>query len=137
MNTVSLRRIIAVILAWFFFWIPVGLHRLWMRQKYWWVHTILFVSSTVASTIFLHLQGINALAFRQIYEKTGRAPHFYDYSHTWLLLFNVAWMAFVLYDCVKVFSWTVEPDYLYPSDPRSHEGYSSPWRGANREGGDA
>lgn len=51
-------KAVAVILAWFFWWVPLGLHRLWMRQKYWWLHPIFFLSAAIASNAFFRSRKI-------------------------------------------------------------------------------
>jgi len=100
------HKVFAVVLAWFFWWIPLGLHRLWMRQPYWWLHTLLFLLVTIASNIFFRSPENIEIA-RHLYTTTHRSPHLFDYSHTWLFGFAAAWIVLIAYDAVKVFSWPV------------------------------
>lgn len=106
-NTLG-HKTVAVILAWCFWWVPIGAHRLWMRQKFWWLHTLCFLAATVASNIFFFHTPAN-MALGRSYAAHGVAPHLGDYTHAWLLGFTAVWLALIMYDCAKVFSWTV-PD---------------------------
>ncbi|HUX62236.1 hypothetical protein [Sulfuricella sp.] len=99
-------KAVAVILAWFFWWVPLGLHRLWMRQKYWWLHPIFFLSAAIASNAFFRSPE-NIDVVTRIYAATGYFPHLRDYSHLWLLCFTAGWIALIIYDALKVFSWPV------------------------------
>lgn len=100
------HKAFAVVLAWFFWWIPLGLHRLWMRQKFWWLHTLVFLLTTVTSNIFFRSPE-NVGVVTSIYATTGAYPHLSDYSNVWLLSFGVLWLALIAYDALKVFSWPV------------------------------
>lgn len=95
------RKLTAVILAWLFWWIPLGLHRLVMRQKYWWVHTLLFVTATSASFKFFH--GAYNIKLGRGYMETGIAPPLGTYANTWLLVFAALWMLVIFYDLIAVF----------------------------------
>ncbi len=106
------HKAFAVILAWFFWWMPFGLHRLWLRQKFWWLHSLFFLLATISSNLFFRSPE-NIDVVKRIYGATGAFPHLRDYSNIWLLGFTAAWIALVVYDAVKVFSWTV------PSAPKA------------------
>ena len=97
------RKPLAVILAWFFWWVPIGLHRIVMRQKYWWVHTVLFVTATSASTKFFY-NSYNIKIGRHFMD-TGVVPPLGTYANTWLLVFGAIWFLFVFYDQLAVFFW--------------------------------
>ena len=100
------HKAFAVVLAWFFWWIPLGLHRLWMRQKFWWLHPAFFVAAAVASNAFFRApENIDVVA--RIYAATGSFPRLGDYSNLWLLVFTAGWILLVVYDALKVFSWPV------------------------------
>lgn len=98
------HKAFGVLLAFSMVGTVLGLHRLWMRQKWWWVHPLVFVAYVVAGTQFLAL---NADSARQHMEKTHSFLHLGDYSHLCLLLFGLGWIAFVLYDCIMVWTWPV------------------------------
>lgn len=100
------HKAFAVILAWFFWWIPLGLHRLWMRQKFWWLHPIFFLSAALASNAFFRSPE-NIDVVTRIYAATGAFPRLGDYSNLWLLGFTAGWIVLVVYDALKVFSWPV------------------------------
>lgn len=100
------HKAFAVILAWFFWWIPLGLHRLWMRQKFWWLHPIFFLSAALASNAFFRSPE-NIDVVTRIYAATGAFPHLSDYSHLWLLGFTAGWIVLIVYDAVQVFSWPI------------------------------
>lgn len=97
------HKAVAIVLANCFWWIPLGLHRLWMRQPYWWLHTVLFCFSAVLSSRWYILNGP---VFLRVYEETGRLlPHLGEFSHYWLLVPNMAWMALVITDWIMVWIW--------------------------------
>lgn len=95
------RKLIAITLAWLFWWIPIGLHRLVMRQKYWWAHTICWAVTTYASTRFLFDPQNIQMAMH--YRDAGIVPPVGQYVNTWLLVFAALWMVVVLYDLIAVF----------------------------------
>lgn len=95
------RKPLAIVLAWLFWWIPIGLHRLVMRQKYWWVHTLLAVTASAASFRFYH-HAYN-LKLGRGYMETGIVPPLGTYANTWLLVFAALWLIVVLYDLIAVF----------------------------------
>jgi len=99
------HKAVAIALATFFWWIPLGLHRLWMRQPYWWLHTVLFCLSALMTNRWYI---INGPVFMRVHEETGRLlPHLGEFSHYWLLVPNVAWMGLVLVDWLMVWFWPV------------------------------
>lgn len=99
------RKAVAVVLATCFWWVPFGLHRLWMHQPYWWLHTVLFSLSAVMTNRWFAL---NAPVFMRVYEETGRVlPHLAEFSSYWLLVPNVAWFVLILSDCLLVWFWPV------------------------------
>ncbi len=97
------RKPLAIVLAWLFWWIPLGLHRIVMRQKYWWVHTLLFVTTTAASFKFYH--SAYNLKLGRHYMETGIAPPLGTYANTWLLVFGLIWFLVVVYDQLAVLFW--------------------------------
>lgn len=107
------RKPLAVILAWFFWWVPLGLHRLVMRQKYWWAHTVCWALTTYASTRFLFDQ--QNIRIAQQYAESGLVPPIGQYANTWLLPFAALWMIVVLYDLIAVFFFRL------PNVRTSHE----------------
>lgn len=100
----SSHKAFGVLLAFSIVGTVMGLHRLWMRQKWWWIHPLVFVAYVVAGTQFLAL---NADFARQYMAKTHGFLHLGDYSHLWLLLFGFGWIAFIFYDCIMVWTWPV------------------------------
>ena len=98
------HKVFGVLLAYSLIGTVFGLHRLWMRQKYWYLHPLAFVVYMAASNRFIAL---NADSARQIMAKTNNYPHFFDYSSLWLLLVGLGWIVFIIYDCVMVWSWPV------------------------------
>lgn len=99
------HKAVAVVLATCFWWIPFGLHRLWMRQPYWWLHTVLFGLSALMTNRWFVL---NAPVFVRVYEETGRVlPHLAEFTNYWLLVPNVAWFVFIIADCLLVWFWPV------------------------------
>lgn len=98
------HKAFGVLLAFSIVGTVLGLHRLWMRQKWWWIHPLVFVAYVIASNEFVAL---NAEPARQYMEKTNSYPHIGDYSHLWLLLVGLGWIVFVLYDCCMVWSWSM------------------------------
>jgi len=95
-------KAIAVIVAWFAWLIPLGLHRVMMRRCYAWLHPLAFLCATLASNeFFQELGGIVAAQ--------DAVPRI-DFSHAWLLSFSVAWFLLVVYDAIAVFSWSVKPE---------------------------
>lgn len=102
-----IRKPLAVVLAWLLWWIPLGLHRIVMRQKYWWVHTVFGVLTSAASYRFMHDPRNLDLGLRYI--ETGIQPSLSQYAHVWLLLVGVPWFLVVIYDQLSVFWWRL-PD---------------------------
>ncbi len=77
-----------------------------MRQKFWWLHPIFFVSAAIASSSFFSSPE-NIDIVTRIYAATGVFPHLRDYSHLWLLGFTAGWIVLIVYDAMQVFSWPV------------------------------
>lgn len=97
---------IAILLAWFAWLVPLGLHRVMMRRRYAWLHPVAFLSATLASNQFFFHAPENAAVGRTFVEQ-GIAPHFGQFAHVWLLGFTIAWMLIVIYDAIMIFSWSV------------------------------
>lgn len=101
---------IAILLAWFAWLVPLGLHRVMMRRRYAWLHPVAFLSATLASNQFFFRTPENAEVGRLFVEQ-GIAPHFGQFAHVWLLCFTIAWMLIVIYDAIMIFSWSVNDSY--------------------------
>lgn len=94
------RKAIGVALAYSGIGAVLGLHRLWMRQKWWWVHPLAFAAYLLASNRFFVLNGPYFAEAARHYP-----PHLGGYAHAWLLLVAAGWMLFVLHDWVMVWFW--------------------------------
>jgi hypothetical protein len=100
------NKVMAVILAWFAWLVPFGLHRVMMRRRYAWLHPVAFLSATLANTKFFFYTTENAELARLYIEQGVASPHIGQYSHVWLLSFTIAWMGLVIYDAIAIFSWS-------------------------------
>ena len=119
---------VAVLLAWFAWLVPLGLHRVMMRRRYAWLHPVAFLFATLASNKFFFYTPANSELGR-IFAEQGSTPHFSDFSHVWLLSFTFAWMLLVVYDAIMVFSWSVNPDDEVVVMSSDLAGYSGATRG--------
>lgn len=124
-------KTVAIILAWFAWLAPLGLHRVMMRQRYAWLHPVAFLSATLASNKFFFHTPENAELGR-IFAEQGIAPHFGQFAHIWMLSFTIVWMLLVIYDAIMVFSWSVNKPHELVEKTRptggagSARGYSKP-----------
>lgn len=98
-------KTIAVILAWFAWLVPLGLHRVMMRRRYAWLHPVAFLFATMASNSFIYRP--ENLELGRIFAQEGVVAHVGQFAHVWLLSFTFAWMALVVYDAIMIFSWPV------------------------------
>jgi hypothetical protein len=110
-NQIS-HRIFAVVLIFGFWWVPLGLHRLWMGRRYWWAHTVAALSVWWLSLkMFRAPENANffhALAEAQLH---GRVMMFSpgDLAWGWPFFFvSVLWLVVFVYDFVMIFyGWPV------------------------------
>lgn len=102
-------KTIAILLAWFAWLVPLGLHRIMMRRRYAWLHPLAFVGATLASNVFIYIP--ENLALGNILTPLGLRTLFDHLSHVWLLSFTFAWMVLVVYDAIAIFSWSVKADH--------------------------
>lgn len=101
------HRSFAVLLAWVFWWIPLGLHRLWMQQRFWWLHTLCCLVATVSSVIFFRFPE-NLYAVKNFLVATGTSTPPHSYTDIFLLSFTAGlWIALIIHDGVMVFLWPV------------------------------
>ena len=98
------HKVFGVLLAYSMVGTVLGLHRLWMRQKYWWACPLAFLVYVSVGNKFLEL---NAEHIQNISEVANRLPHLSEMSHTWLLIIAFGWILFVLYDLNMVWTWPV------------------------------
>lgn len=118
-------KAVAIILAWFAWLVPLGLHRVMMRRRYAWLHPVAFLFATLASNKFFFYTPANSELGR-IFAEQGSTPHFSDFSNVWLLSFTLAWFVLVVYDAVEVFSWSVNNPHFLVVDAQSSSSYIKP-----------
>lgn len=115
----AIYRVTAVILAAVSWLIPLGLHRVMMRQKFWWMHPIAFLIATVACILFYFGTPANA-EFARVCVERGTTMAFGDFvrgwDRSWLLIGVGAWMLLVMHDAVMVFFWSLPNKQVEPSN---------------------
>lgn len=102
------HRIFAVILVLAFWWVPIGLHRIWMRQQYWWLYTLGFGVAIAANQVIFGSAANQNLAMGAYI--WGVIPPLTSYQHYWVLGVVVPWVALWIYDCIAVWFWRVPGD---------------------------
>jgi len=107
-------KVMAVILAWFAWLVPLGLHRVMMRRRYAWLHPVAYLSAMLANAIFFYITR-NAELVR-ISVAQGVVPHIGQYTQVWLLSFTAAWAVLVIYDAIMIFSWSVNEPQVSDHD---------------------
>ncbi len=102
----SVYRVAGAAIAIFLWWVPLGLHRIWMRQKFWWLHPLAFAFATLAGNHFFSLPK-NIELVENAYQQTGQYPRLGQYEGKWLLIFTLVWLALVIHDIWKIWTWPV------------------------------
>lgn len=92
--------------------VPLGLARLWMGRRLWWLHPLLCGASIAANYQFLFVYAAeNADAARQITDYASRLPHFFEYPSAWWgvvsFTLNSMWLLLITYDMVMTMYWPV------------------------------
>ena len=98
-----------MVLVLLFWWVPIGLHRIWMQRGYWWLHA---VAAMTLGWLALHVlySRHNIELMHQLIMTKGAPVSPLDIPGGWLVV-SVAmlWLMFLAYDAVMLFHWPV-PD---------------------------